>query len=412
MLHSEPQQEIAGQELPDKGTVCIITEARAFGGTEIHTLELIGALLERRYRVELVSCRHRHFDERLAQRGWLDRVEIIHIDETVGWSSDADILGRPWRRILNRVRAGTLIFPKPDHEMGSIGFLRACRRRFDRVIVIEHLEAQPLPRKGSRRILGVVPVGIGLWWYRMRWVSRWRARYPDRVIAVSDKVKSRLTQDWNYPPGRIVVIRNGVRWQEFTRNRQEGMEFRRRHEIPEDAFVFGMITRLSAPKRVDVALQAMRLLVRESPSRPVCLVIAGRGDEEDRLKALARELDIEAYVRFVGFLQRPHAALSSYDAILFTGLREGLPLGLLEGMAAGCIPIVTRISGMPEAVDSPGVGRVVEPGSVDDLHRAMRDILALDQAQIAAMRENVTRRIREHFDLAECHERILRTCGL
>src|SRR6516164_11193379 len=64
-----------------------------------------------------------------------------------------------------------------------------------------------------------------------------------------------------------MTVRNGVPWQEFTRNEQLGSAFRARHSVPGDAFVFGMIARLTYLKGIDVALHALHLLLEQGVGR-------------------------------------------------------------------------------------------------------------------------------------------------
>jgi glycosyltransferase involved in cell wall biosynthesis len=81
-------------------------------------------------------------------------------------------------------------------------------------------------------------------------------------------------------------------------------------------------------------------------------------------------------------------------------------------MAAGCIPIVTRISGMPEAVNSPAMGWVVPPEDPEELCKAMKGAMTLDTAARQQMAENALQRVKRDFDLAETHRKIFEICGL
>ena len=173
-----------------------------------------------------------------------------------------------------------------------------------------------------------------------------------------------------------------------------------------------MVTRLTEIKGVDIALRAFAMLASKGLDRSAYLVIAGDGPEAQKLKALTDELNLEQRVKYLGFITDTVEALSAFDVILFSSRREGLPLALLEGMAAQCVPIVTRVSGMPEAVSSLEVGRVVNPESPEDLCAAMEDIVHLDAATFLSMRVNALRRIQDDFDIAESHRRILQVCGL
>ncbi len=339
-------------------SVAFITQNVSFGGMEVHTIGLMRALIDRGYTIELIQNRHRLYDDAIAANGWADRVRVLPADaDGILYGERSDRAG--WRRLLSGLASDVLIFPKGNYNYGQLGFLQECRRAVRQIVFVEHLEPRERPRGGRWR-LGIIPP-LGLWWHKRRWSSRLGSRYADTVIAVSAKVKDRLVTDIGFPPGKVAVVRNGVPWQRFARDAAAGQSARVRHGIPSDAFVFGMLSRLSAEKGIDTALRAVRLLVDRGPQRPFSLVVAGEGYEAARLAELAAQLEIRPYVRFIGFVREPEAVLSAFDVILFSSRVEGLPLGLLQGMAAGCIPIVTRISGMPEVVSSPEIGWVVAP---------------------------------------------------
>jgi len=385
------------------GSVCIITQNYSFGGMEVHTLGLMETLLEAGYAIELVANRFDYYDAVVRDRGWADRVSIVHT--TLGgilYGDPGDRLA--WRQVLRGLKSETLIFPKGNNNYGQLGFLRECRRVFKKIVFIEHLEPRTRPSVRSKRRF--IPA-LGLWWHKRRIVSALGSRYADTVIAVSDKVRQRLVDDIGYSKDKVVVVRNGVPWREFVRNQDRGTAVRSRYQIPSTAFVFGMLSRLSDEKGIDTALYAFAKLLERNPQSSVYLVIAGEGYAEEKLKQLTKDLGLEARVKFVGFVSKPDEVLSAFDVILFSSRLEGLPLGLLQGMAAGCIPIVTRISGMPEAVNSPEIGWVVPPQNPDDLSTAMADVLALDRETAAKMRRNVIRRIQDHFDLAAANRRIV-----
>jgi glycosyltransferase involved in cell wall biosynthesis len=398
-------------------SVCFVTETDGFGGTEVHTLEMMGALLDRGYRIDLVECGHREYDEAVRRRGWGDRITIIHTELRVGRVGRLGAEGpslrkwlRGWADLLADVGHDTLVFPKGVYSLGSIGFLLLCRRSFRKVFVLEHSEPEPLGPRVHRLHLGFIR-GVGLWWYWWRWLQRTRSSCADRVIAVSECVRDRLVREYAHSPTQVVVVRNGVRWAEFARDDSLGAAFRTRHGIP-DGFVFGMVTRLTSVKGVDVALRALANLVEGALPRRVHLVIAGDGPDREDLERLVATLGLSSYVTFTGFVKRPKEAMCACDAILFPSRREGLPLALLEAMAAGCIPIVTRISGMPEVVGSRTIGWVVQPEDPEALSEAMRSVLALDEFTVSRLRLNAMGRIQDEFDLGKCHRRMLEICGL
>lgn len=403
----EPPAPVA-ESAANREPICFIVQNMGFGGMEVHTLGLMQVLIARGHDIELISNRYDRYDRLVADKGWTDRVRITHTDLPgilYGEGSDR----RGWREVLRHVRSRILIFPKGNNNYGQPGFLRECRARFTKIIFIEHLEALARPKiSGSR--FGIP--GIGFWWHKRRWISRFGSRYADAIVAVSTQVKDRLVETVGFAPEKISVVSNGVPWREFVRDEARGAAVRARHHIPADTVVFGMLTRLTPAKGIDIAVRAVRALLETQPARTFVLAIAGEGPDEQDLKTLAASLQVEERVKFLGFVTDPGEMLSAFDVILFSSRVEGLPLGLLQGMAAGCIPVVTRISGMPQVVNGPDVGWVVQPEDPAAVAEALRQVLLLDTDALTRMRRAATARVRDAFDLERANLHILEVCGL
>jgi glycosyltransferase involved in cell wall biosynthesis len=385
-------------------SICLVIETNSFGGAEIHTLSLIRLLLNKNYHIELITCRNNVYDEKIKLLN-TDRVKLIRTDLRV---NDIGMITRKkWADLFNKKNSDKLIFPKNGNNLGSIDFLMTCKRYFKKIYYIEHIEADPMPIKTSKIYMRGFIKGLGLWWYRERWLRKKRALFADRIIAVSAKVGERLIQDCGYPANKISVVPNGINWREFERKEESGSKFRQKYNIPFDTFVFGMIARLRRVKGIDIALEALHLLLKMQIRKPVFLVIAGEGKEENILRDIVINLRLEDKVIFMGFINRPQDVISAYDAILFPSRKEGLPLALLEGMAAGCLPIVSNVSGMPEVVNSPEIGWVIEPENTIALCNAMYNVLQLEESIIATMRRSIVNRIKENFDAEKSYQKIL-----
>jgi len=299
MLSGAQLQAVSGRQcaMPVRESVCFITENRSFGGVEVHTLGLMDALIRRGYTIELVENRYDGYDDIVRARDWKEHVHIIHTDlDGILYGERTDL--RQWRKVLASLRSRILVFPKGNNNYGQIRLLRLCRRQFERIVLIEHLEPYAKPRAG-KRWFGVVP-GFGLWWRRRRLFSRLGAACADHIIAVSEQVRRRLVDDFDYAADRLSVVRNGVAWRELQRNEAVGREFRERHDIEPDGFVFGMLTRLSPEKGIDLALHALQRLLSGNPARRPYLVIAGQGNLREQLEQLAERLGVREHVRFIG----------------------------------------------------------------------------------------------------------------
>ena len=117
------------------------------------------------------------------------------------------------------------------------------------------------------------------------------------------------------------------------------------------------------------------------------LVIAGDGPELPRLQQAVNELGLAAHVTFAGpaFGQGKAKLVCAADVLLLpTYHSEGLPYALLEGMAAGLVPIVTRIAAIPDVVTEGVHGLFVPPRDPAAIAQALAR-LAADRASLARM---------------------------
>jgi glycosyltransferase involved in cell wall biosynthesis len=117
------------------------------------------------------------------------------------------------------------------------------------------------------------------------------------------------------------------------------------------------------------------------------LVIAGDGPEAAPLEQAVRDLALEEHVFFAGpaFGERKARLLGEAHALLFpTYHREGLPYVLLEGMAAGLVPITTRVGAIPDVVTEGVHGLFVRERDAQAVAQAIAR-LAADRASLARM---------------------------
>jgi glycosyltransferase involved in cell wall biosynthesis len=145
------------------------------------------------------------------------------------------------------------------------------------------------------------------------------------------------------------------------------------------------IGRLIATKGLFESLEA--LAAARSLGVEAELVVAGEGPEEARLRSRVHELDLAERVRFAGaaFGERKAQLLAAADILLLpTYHAEGLPYALLEGMAAGLVPIVTRVGAIPDVAVEGVHARFVPPRDVAAIVHALR-ALAGDRAALARM---------------------------
>ena len=105
--------------------------------------------------------------------------------------------------------------------------------------------------------------------------------------------------------------------------------------------------------------------------------VAGTGNEEPALHALALELRLQDRITWHGWTQNVGAILRQADIFALPSLSEGLPNTLLEAMAVGCIPVARNVGGVAEVWPDSMNEFLVEPGtgSDDRFHAALGTLL-------------------------------------
>lgn len=215
--------------------------------------------------------------------------------------------------------------------------------------------------------------------------ARILGRASDLVAAVSEDVRDRLV-DAGLPPARVTVVENAV-----TARRPGPSDVRAgvRAElgVPGDVPLVLSVARLAPPKRVDLLLDAWS----EVPTAH--LLIAGDGPERRALEHRALGRGARSRVTFLGDRQDVDRLLAAADVLVLPSEREGMPMAVLEAMAAG-VPVVASAVGGLRALD-PGAVRLVEPGSAAALAAAIGELLddpGVRRRRAAAGRELVAQR--------------------
>jgi glycosyltransferase involved in cell wall biosynthesis len=168
----------------------------------------------------------------------------------------------------------------------------------------------------------------------------------ERVCVVSGEMRPWLVRA-GVQPARICVIENGIDTLRFSPS--VAPLSRTRLGIPAGGPVFGAAMRLTAQKNPLGLIDAFALVVRERPA--ALLLVAGDGPLRNSMQERAQLLSIQARVRFLGQLNELERFYPLLDAFVLPSLYEGLPLALLEAMAAQCRVVATSVGQVPTVLE-------------------------------------------------------------
>jgi glycosyltransferase involved in cell wall biosynthesis len=220
------------------------------------------------------------------------------------------------------------------------------------------------------------------------------------VVLISEATRQFFVQYRGVPAAKTRVILNGANLEKFlAAPAHPGSELPRVR--------FGIAARMVQEKDHFTLLRAFALVAAEIPQAE--LQIAGDGPLRGRLESFAQELNLGDRVKFLGALPDTPQFLSQLDIFVLSSLNEGLPLALLEAMAAGLPVVSTRAGGVEEAAVDGQNAYLSAPGDSNGLAEAMiRMARSPDLAQMGALgRQIVKDRFRIEQTWQEYHKLFL-----
>ncbi len=218
--------------------------------------------------------------------------------------------------------------------------------------------------------------------------ERFSLRGVDRLITVSSSLAAHMRAE-GISAARIATVPNGV-------PELEPMPGPR--PTPSGTWTLGTVALFRPRKGLETLLEAVARINRVTPR--VRLRAIGAFESESyaaRIHALAAALGIESLIDWTGFCRNVSDELRTLDLFVLPSLfGEGLPMVVLEAMAAGVPVVATRVEGVPEAIRDGQDGVLAEPGNAEDLARAIDTVLSgtVDWQQL---RDSAIERHRSEF---------------
>jgi glycosyltransferase involved in cell wall biosynthesis len=218
-------------------------------------------------------------------------------------------------------------------------------------------------------------------------VERSALRRASAIIAVSQSMAA-YAERQGIPQSIVHVVPNGVPIQNRLADR----------EPPQTAWTIGSVALIRPRKGFEILLEALAILRREGA--PVSLRAVGSFETfeyETELKQRAAKLGLQDAVHWTGFARDVQGELAQMDLFVLPSLfGEGLPMVILEAMAAGVPAIGTKVEGVPEAICDGVDGLIVPPGNAVALAEAVRRVIK-GQANWSDLRRNAFERQRDQF---------------
>jgi len=321
------------------------------GGAEVHLHEIFGRLATRGHEVSLLVSGH----EGAAARDELDGMRV----HRAGGRHSYTLAARPYYRRHLAAEGWDVVV----EDLNKVPLFTPLWVKRPLVLLVHHLFGATAFREAS------VPFAAATWLLErpIPWLYRGLPTQAVSESTADDLVQRGMRRE------DIRVIPNGVDTGFFAPDASAD-------RFPAPTFV--SVGRLKKYKRVDHAIAAMARLKAEGA--PGVLLIAGKGDDEPRLRAEVERLGVGDRVRFEGFVseERKRELLRRAWATVQPSPKEGWGITNVEAAACGTPSVASDSPGLRESVLDGRTGLLYPHGDVEALARALR---SLDRERVEAL---------------------------
>jgi len=317
-----------------------VTGGFSGGATQVAISLVKAACAGQRIAPLLVLRRKRHTDDARVERL---RRENVPLRVTPGWSHAATV----WSlvEICREFRPDILVAHGfSEHLWGRYAGLLAG---VPHLVHVEHNSRERYT-----------------WWRLAQ--SRWLAQRTDRIVGCSEGVRRCLLAQ-GMPSDRTIAISNGIQLHPF--------DAAERHPYVDRVAGIVMVARLSKQKDHATLIKAVALLRERGLTPPVLFAGGGKALHRRPLEKLSAQLGLTKQVQFLGVCSNVPELLMTHQLAVLSTHYEGMPLALIEGMAAGCAVVGSAVPGVQEVIEDRVDGRLTPEADPLALADALESLL-------------------------------------
>lgn len=235
--------------------------------------------------------------------------------------------------------------------------------------VVGYLAAQKTGTSHVAFVRGFTAENARVMFYEM--LERQALKRADRVVCVSESQAQQIApmRKHRRPP---IVVKNAM-LPPYSRKHDRKPVSRNDLCIPQAAFVFGSVGRLSMEKGHRFMISAFHRLCMEAPTgAPLYLIVVGDGKEQKPLEQQASVLGIREQIHFAGFQGDSTEWMHLLDCLIQPSLTEGTPNTVLEALCLKVPVIASAVGGIPDLIVDGRNGLLVPAADVEQMAAAMK----------------------------------------
>ncbi len=231
-------------------------------------------------------------------------------------------------------------------------------------------------------------------------IEKIAAPFCDKIICISDAEKQSALEKKICGENKLQVIFNGVDIEAYENGIHDTVK-RNDLNIPGDAFVVGMVGRMSPQKAPDVFIKMAKKVKDKVPNAH--FIIVGNGNQEAEIRKYAEDNRFIERLHITGWVDNPMSYVETFDVACLLSRWEGFGLALPEYMMAGKPIVASRVDAIPNIIRNGENGLLVK---VDDAVGASEAVLRIYQED--GLKDNLVKQgledVHSRFDVRRVSE--------
>lgn len=201
-------------------------------------------------------------------------------------------------------------------------------------------------------------------------------RLADKIVCICEGFRQKLIHNKSVDKDKLVVIHNGINVSFIEKNKIGRNQKRIMLGLNADDCVIVNVANIRVEKGQEILIRAFKQVADKEPKAKLLIVGSATDAQLTRaLKDLTQGLGLAESVIFLGKREDVSEILSASDIFVLSSLTEGLPISVLEAMAAGIPVVATDVGGIREIIEDGKNGILVPSNSEDKLSAAIVSLL-------------------------------------
>lgn len=194
-------------------------------------------------------------------------------------------------------------------------------------------------------------------------IEKLLAMYCDKIVCISESERESALKDQICKADKLELIYNGIDIEAYESSANQSIK-RADIGIPEDAFVVGMVGRISEQKAPDIFIRAAKKIKINLPT--AYFVIVGSGEMEPEIRKYARDNGLADSLHITGWVENSINYIELFDVACLLSRWEGFGLVLPEYMMAGKPIVASNVDAIPNILQNEYNGILVDVENIDE----------------------------------------------